>query len=675
MVDKQNTIYVTFVNNLWCKLVTFNRAIYNDLDDTFSATTKGARFTPQFKARKWDGKTHFISRITGRCGVGLLYDVVAYCKTKNYVVEYTNNYTYLKPAVSSITDTFLEGVTLRDYQVDAVNTALQKPVGIIKASTGAGKTECICCIAKAYSNAKKILVVVNKKDLVEQTRDRMLLRGIRDVGVFYGEEHDYIDKKIIICTIQSVVKSRKDDKGKSVFYVAHPYIVANTDVIISDECFDKDTRILLPDNKCMRIEDIYNDNRVTHVMSYNVDKKIYEPTRIMHRFRKENTDGWCTVRVIASNGHKSTLNVTKNHRIWTKNRGYVKVCDLVDTDILKSNTSKPKISSYCEECGKLISNEQMSFHKNRVHNPEYNHTANWRMMIDEAIGKIQKFVCGHDAYINVFDKNKIHKTKSVTYQYNIEVEDNNNYFANDILVSNCKHEGSSSILHIIEHSPATVRYGLDATPFEKGDKLNELMIKKHMGSIIYDLDTKQLVDRNILVRPRINMIEINSNVGDMTVYAQIYAEGIVNNTRRNKVIQYIAGKLTGRILILISHIAHGKILQTLIPNALFLHGTSDDRHQVLHDFNNADNCILIGSTILDEGIDFSNGIHGLIVASAGRSFRRTIQRLGRALRRNDQGYVDVFDFLDKGNKYLHRHARMRKRHYELEGHTVTVGAV
>ena len=50
----------------------------------------------------------------------------------------------------------------------------------------------------------------------------------------------------------------------------------------------------------------------------------------------------------------------------------------------------------------------------------------------------------------------------------------------------------------------------------------------------------------------------------------------------------------------------------------------------------------------------------------------TIQALGRALRRHEtKDKVFIYDFLDK-EKYLREHSNARKRHYEKEGHKVTI---
>ena len=115
-----------------------------------------------------------------------------------------------------------------------------------------------------------------------------------------------------------------------------------------------------------------------------------------------------------------------------------------------------------------------------------------------------------------------------------------------------------------------------------------------------------------------------------------------------------------------------ELLEELLQNSTFIHGKMDavKRQDAIEQFNTEKNAILIGSTIFDEGIDFSSGVDCLIIASGGKSFRKTIQRLGRALRKNSQGLVEVYDFNDKDSKYLERHSRSRKKAYELEGHKV-----
>ena len=58
--------------------------------------------------------------------------------------------------------------------------------------------------------------------------------------------------------------------------------------------------------------------------------------------------------------------------------------------------------------------------------------------ISETINKIFKFVYNHDIKIKSIRKlQQLNGIKNKLFKYNIEVEDNHNYFANDILISNC----------------------------------------------------------------------------------------------------------------------------------------------------------------------------------------------------------------------------------------------
>ena len=102
---------------------------------------------------------------------------------------------------------------------------------------------------------------------------------------------------------------------------------------------------------------------------------------------------------------------------------------------------------------------------------------------------------------------------------------------------------------------------------------------------------------------------------------------------------------------------------------------SVERYKEMQNFiNSKEKYVLIGSTIFDEGIDFEKGIDAIVIASAGKGFRKVVQRLGRALRPNGKGFINVYDFYDHAphNKYLKSHSESRKAIYENEGHHVEI---
>lgn len=245
-------------------------------------------------------------------------------------------------------------------------------------------------------------------------------------------------------------------------------------------------------------------------------------------------------------------------------------------------------------------------------------------------------------------------------------------YAEVLIVDECKHTEAATYAELAKKTGAIVKLGFDATPFTYYDRCIDLTIKKSIGDIIYEKTTKDLIDLGHLVRPLIGMLKVD-NEKTTVAYKTAYKELIVNNDKRNNLIKRIVQKEDGKILILIHHIEHGRILKRMIPGSTFLHGEIDsmDRYNELQNFiNSNDKYVLIGSTIFDEGIDFEKGIDAIIIASAGKGFRKVVQRLGRALRPNKKGYVNVYDFIDNGSKYLKEHSDIRKSIYQNEGHTV-----
>ena len=76
---------------------------------------------------------------------------------------------------------------------------------------------------------------------------------------------------------------------------------------------------------------------------------------------------------------------------------------------------------------------------------------------------------------------------------------------------------------------------------------------------------------------------------------------------------------------------------------------------------------IIASTIFDEGVDIPE-VGSLILAVGGKSTIKTLQRVGRALRpKKGENEVEIYDFIDWGNKYLLSHSRQRLQDYMDEG--------
>jgi superfamily II DNA or RNA helicase len=123
-------------------------------------------------------------------------------------------------------------VTLRDYQVEAINAFLAEPQSIQEISTGAGKTIMTATLCSRAEKYGRTLTIVPNVDLVKQTLKDYQLIGL-DVGVFYGSQKEY-QKTHTICTWQSLNSLGKKTKDGTA-PVEWPEFVQGVNCIIVDE--------------------------------------------------------------------------------------------------------------------------------------------------------------------------------------------------------------------------------------------------------------------------------------------------------------------------------------------------------------------------------------------------------------------------------------------------------
>lgn len=213
---------------------------------------------------------------------------------------------------------------------------------------------------------------------------------------------------------------------------------------------------------------------------------------------------------------------------------------------------------------------------------------------------------------------------------------------------------------------ARYRFGISATPWR--DMSDDILIDACFGKQIADINASMLISSGVLVPPKIYFVHVKSRLGG--VFADVYKKGIVENMYRNNVIKNLADQFVkeGRqTLILVRHISHGEILQEMIPNSVFLHGSinSKNRQDAIKKMKDGKHMCVIASSIFDEGVDV-RPLSALILAGAGKSPTRALQRIGRVIRchegKKDAIIVDFFDEM----KYMKKHSQSRRKIYKTE---------
>lgn len=157
--------------------------------------------------RKYNKKRQRIAR-------PLLKELVEVCRRNNIpisVVDERESPKYPAPDPSVVTPDLLPGITLEEYQIRAIRASCRAEVGLISSVTGSGKTEIMAGICKIMDCPTVILG--DMKVIVDQIRERLELRDIDEIGVFYAGKRPS-GQKVIVGSIQSLTVPRKPQKTR-----------------------------------------------------------------------------------------------------------------------------------------------------------------------------------------------------------------------------------------------------------------------------------------------------------------------------------------------------------------------------------------------------------------------------------------------------------------------------
>ena len=231
---------------------------------------------------------------------------------------------------------------------------------------------------------------------------------------------------------------------------------------------------------------------------------------------------------------------------------------------------------------------------------------------------------------------------------------------------------------------ANHRFGLSATPFDRGD-LNTTKLLACCGEELYSIPARVLIDLGILAEPNIVMVDYQ-NVSDVayernsrTSYEEVYDRYVHSNPARNKAILDIVRGRTNVLVLVRKKANHGERLYQMLREALpeqsvaYVSGDSTrrSRKEKRADFLGGKMDILIATSIYDKGVDLPN-VSTLVLAEGGKNVAGTIQKLGRGMRGAVKDRVDVFDFYDLACPALVEHTLSRYDTYSGEGYTVRV---
>lgn len=270
------------------------------------------------------------------------------------------------------------------------------------------------------------------------------------------------------------------------------------------------------------------------------------------------------------------------------------------------------------------------------------------------------------------------KSKNKDQELDIDIDD---FFSGvvAVLVDECHRAQGQSLRATLgggaKHVP--IRWGLTGTmPPEEQDKVAVISC---VGPVIGGVSASELQEKGILANMHINVMQLQDLGASAFSDYQAEIKWLSSSKAR---LGFIADEViriaqTGNTLVLVNRIETGEILQSMVPESIFVSGKmkSKDRKAEYKEVQEVDGKIIFASfSVAAVGISI-NRIFNLVLLDAGKGFVKVIQSIGRGLRvAQDKDFVNVYDMCSN-TKYSRRHLTERKKFYKDAGYEFSMKKV
>lgn len=191
------------------------------------ARPDGFQYIPKYRSGSWDGYISLMQSLR-YMPTGLLPDAARALQADGIKCLYDSSKIVSIQPIEDAIATCLFGITLRDYQVEAVETLLQHGRGIAKMATNSGKTAVFAALIMLLE-CRDSIIVVQSKDLLYQTQERLASYLGRDVGLVGDSHRD--DTDVCVATIQTLM-SMRNRMGRVQFKDS----LSDNRILVVDEC-------------------------------------------------------------------------------------------------------------------------------------------------------------------------------------------------------------------------------------------------------------------------------------------------------------------------------------------------------------------------------------------------------------------------------------------------------
>ena len=248
----------------------------------------------------------------------------------------------------------------------------------------------------------------------------------------------------------------------------------------------------------------------------------------------------------------------------------------------------------------------------------------------------------------------------------------------DVVIGDEAHQFKSKSLVSIMTKLYDTKYRYGFTGTLDGTQTHKWVLEGLFGPSYKIVNTKELQEKGYLATLNIKVLLLKHEPTTFDTYED-EVQYLITHEKRNKFIRNLAWDLKGNTLILYSRVAtHGEVLYDIINKderkIFFVHGGVDveERESVRQITEQENDAIIIASFgTFSTGINIKN-LHNVIFASPSKSRIRTLQSIGRVLRKSkDKLNATLYDIADDCKKkskqnYTLNHLIERIKYYNEE---------
>ena len=263
---------------------------------------------------------------------------------------------------------------------------------------------------------------------------------------------------------------------------------------------------------------------------------------------------------------------------------------------------------------------------------------------------VQRIYSGYEKEVN---KSVVVSTWQSIYKFPAE------YFSQfGCVIGDEAHLFKAKSLTSIMEKMVDCQYRIGLTGTLDGTQTHRLVLEGVFGGVKKVITTKELIDENTLAQFKINALVLTyppeecKLVKDMSYQEEI--DYIVSHSKRNEFIVNLTKHLKGNTLVLFQFVEkHGSILYDMIDDdtrkVFFVYGGTDTqtREDIREITEKEKDAIIVASYgTFSTGINIRH-LHNIVFASPSKSRIRTLQSIGRGLRRGEsKDSAVLFDIAD-----------------------------